>query len=93
MPEEDIQLGGKPIKKVSSVKYLGLTIDHQLNYGEHIQNKIVAAKCLMFSLKGYIGRNWGPSPKMVRYAYISCVRPMLTYACFAFVNQLTKKNN
>ena len=80
------------IEKVQSVKYLGITITDKLKWSEHINNRIKSAKRLLFKLKGFIGKTWGPCPEMVRYAYLSTVRAQLAYASFAFADKLTKKN-
>ena len=85
IPKSGIKIGNTNIEKVTSVKYLGLTIEHKLNWSEHISNKTKAAKKLLFRLKGFIGKTWGPSPEMVRYAYTACVRSTLAYASFAFL--------
>ena len=86
-----IPIGGlkhkrKQIDKVDVVKFLGLNIEHRLNWGPHINAKVKAAKRHIFRLKGFIGKNWGPCPKMTKLAYTSCIRPSLTYASFAYAN-------
>ena len=86
----EILVGGMKIEKASSVKYLGLTIDNRLKWDEHINNQVAACRKLMFCLKGFIGKTWGPSPEMVKYAYTSCVRAKLAYSAFAFARSLTK---
>ena len=75
---------------MTSVKYLGLTIEHTLSWSEHINNKCNQARKVLFRLKNFIGKTWGPSPEMVHYAYTSCIRPILSYACFAFADKLLK---
>ena len=36
--------------------------------------------------------NWGPSPEMMKYAYMSRVRPILSYCAFTFSRHLTRSN-
>lgn len=90
--KENLMVNGKVIERETSVKYLGLTIQHRLNWSEHIANKTEAARKMLFRLKGFIGKTWGPNPNMVRYAYTACVRPMLAYAAFAYANKLSSKD-
>ena len=42
IPSLEVKLGSAQLKQVSTYKYLGITIDCQLNYGLHV-NKIVAS--------------------------------------------------
>lgn len=91
IPLEGIILNNKRIQRDTSVKYLGITINQKLNWNDHLNDKIKSAKKNLFRLKGFIGKTWGPSPKMMKYAYTSCIRPAMTYACFAYANCLTKK--
>ena len=88
IPKDGIKIGQEEIDRVTSVKYLGLTIEHTLNWSEHIKNKCEQARKTLFRLRNFIGKTWGPSPEMVHYAYTSCIRPILSYACFAFAHRL-----
>ena len=89
MPSYGIKLKNKNIENVTQFKYLGLNIDHKLTWAPHINERIANANNLLFKLKSYIGKNWGPSPKMTIYSYTSCIRPQLAYGCFAFANRLS----
>ena len=89
IPKEGIRIGSEEIERVTSVKYLGLTIEHTLSWSEHINNKCDQARKTIFRLRNFIGKTWGPSPEMVHYAYTSCIRPILSYACFAFAHKLS----
>ena len=50
LPPFDVKYEDKPLMKVTSYKYLGLTLDHQLNYNLHIKKLIstVSAKLKQF---------------------------------------------
>ena len=89
IPETGLKLKGTIIDRVTSVKYLGMHIDHKLNWHEHIKNKLDAARKNWHRLKNYIGKTWGPSPKLTRFAYTSSIRPMLTHGAFVFAGKLT----
>ena len=71
IPREGISVNGKRIERETKVKYLGLIIDHCLRWDDHINDKVSACRRLLFSLKSFICKTWGPSPEMVRYAYTS----------------------
>ena len=90
IPTTGISLKGKQIDPVTSVKYLGLHIDHRLTWHDQLNAKLDAARKNLFSLQNFIGKTWGPSPKLVKYAYTSCIRPIISYSCYAFADRLTK---
>ena len=90
IPAGGITLKGKQVDRVMSVKYLGLIIDHKLSWHEHINSRIEAARKNIFRLNTFIGKTWGPCPKLVKFAYTSSIRPMLSYAAFAFADRLTQ---
>ena len=92
IPDSGINLKGVKIDRSECVKYLGLTIEHRLQWGPHITNKVKAAKKHIFRLKGFIGKTWGPTPEMTKLAYTTCVRPAMLYASFAFANGMAKKH-
>ena len=54
IPDGGLRLKGVEIERSESVKYLGLTINHKLSWGTHIEEKVKAAKRHIFRLKGYV---------------------------------------
>ena len=90
IPSEGIKLKGKEVDRVTNVKYLGLIIDHKLSWHDHINLKLDSARKNLFRLNNFIGKTWGPCPKLVKYAYTSSIRPMISYAAFDFADCLTK---
>ena len=92
IPPNGLRLKDTQIERSESVTYLGLTIEHRLRWGEHIDKKVKAAKRHIFRLKGFIGKNWGPNPEMTKLAYTTCIRPAMLYASFAFARGLAKKH-
>ena len=57
-----------------------------------MKQKGETARKLIFKLKAFVGKTWGPCPEMVRYTYISTVRPMLTYSAFVIACKLTRNH-
>jgi len=89
-----LKVDGAEIEFSNSVKYLGLTLDKKLNYGIHINDKLRKAKGTLFNLNSALGNAFGPKPLLMRWAYLSIVRPMLSYAAIAWAKEahrFTKK--
>ena len=78
-PPCSLVIDGKPIPYESSVKYLGITLDSKLHWQPHIDHKVSAAKRFISNVASITRNNWGPKPKLMRWAYLSVVRPMLCY--------------
>ena len=79
-----LTINGTEIKFVKKVKYLGVTLDSELNFNEHIEGKIKKAKALLFMISKSIGKLWGPSPKLTKWAFTGMVRPMLSYGAIVW---------
>ncbi len=87
---DKIKVDGEDIEFSDSAKYLGVTIDRNLNWNEHIKNKVQSARQQLFMLRKVIGQNWSPNPKMLKWAYTAIVRPALSYGCHVWGNNLSK---
>jgi hypothetical protein len=74
-----LAMSGARIEVSSEVKYLGIILDRKLEYREHIRSKIRKAKGLLMKVKKAVGVLWGPSTRMMRWAYTQMVRPMMSY--------------
>ena len=73
-----LNLGSNPIQTVSSVKYLGVTITHDLSWKRHTLNVIKAAK----SQIGLLHRKLYQATPQARHAiYKSAILPRLEYCC------------
>ena len=72
-------IDGKEIAYQSQVKYLGVTLDSKLHWTPHIKDKISKAKRFITQVAAITKKNWGPKPKLMRWAYLGIVRPMLCY--------------
>ena len=90
MPVKKIQAGGVPIEYSNGAKYLGVFLDKKLLMTKHIENKINKCKKHLFALKSLIGKKWGPSPKMMRFAYTGIIRPKLSYGCQIWAHKMSK---
>ena len=79
-----IKINGVEVEYSDSTRYLGVELDRQLNFKLHVKQKVAKAKKLLMGLKNSIGKLWGPSPKMISWAYTSMVRPMVAYGAGAW---------
>ena len=74
-----VRMNNVIIDYTNKVTYLGLSLDSQLRWTDHVKSKIRSAKKLLFSVRNCIGKIWGPKPKIMMWIYEGIVRPCLTY--------------
>ena len=75
-PTFNINMNGRPIRRVESTKFLGVFIDSHLSWCEHIcyiSNQISKSIGIMSKLKYMLPQ------KIMRTIYLSLVYPYLTY--------------
>jgi hypothetical protein len=89
--EPHICLGNTNIPLSNSLKYLGLIIDKNLNWNEHINTNVTKVlNCANAFLR--VARNtWGLSAENMRTIYIGAIEPMLLYGASVWGNVITKK--
>ena len=74
-----LKLFGHTIEYSQSTRYLGVTLDHKLNWKIHIEQKIQKAKRHLMMLKQSLGVRWGPKGKVLKWMYKGIVLPSLTF--------------
>jgi len=75
--KHDYTLNNHILQQVKSAKYMGLTINHNLNWGEHISNITNKATRNL----NFIRRNLNISSTTIKEtAYLSLVRPGVEYS-------------
>ena len=77
--QKKLKINNVQIEYQNQVKYLGVYLDSKLTWKFHVTQKIAKAKQLIMKIKGAIGTLWGPSPKILRWAYNGIVLPSLTF--------------
>ena len=89
--EGTYNIHGTPLKLFTSVKYLGITLDSNLNWSEQCNNVFNKASFMMSFLERNLSRC---PPKVKEQCYNSLVRPILDYGCTAWdpfrENQINK---
>ena len=91
-PPEEIQVNGVPIPYSDTAKYLGVTLDKGLYWRQHIQDKLQKAKSLTLMTLNAVRNNFGPKPRLMKWAYTGVVRPMVSYAAMIWGHEIhTKK--
>ena len=78
-PPFKLKIDGNEIEYKKEVKYLGVTLDSKLHWTPHIGERISKAKRYLGKITTMTRNNWGPKPKLMRWAYLGIVRPMLCY--------------
>lgn len=74
-----LQLDGALLQLSSSVKYLGVHLDQKLLWNIQLEAAVTKGKNVLWAVKRCLSNTWGLTPKIVRWLYISVVRPILTY--------------
>lgn len=77
----NIDYGGTNITWSENVKYLGLTLDHRLNWSEHINRRVQSTRKIILQLLPLIGRNSVLSLKNKLRIHKSVIVPHLYYGC------------
>ena len=83
-----IKMGGVSIPHSQSTVYLGITLDRKLRWNLHIRNKINKAKKLLMNIARATRTIWGPTPAIMRWAFLGIVRPMLLYAALVWGHEV-----
>jgi ribonuclease HI len=72
MAEEEIEI-------VGTFKYLGVLMDSRLDWGPHIDQKVIKAKIYLMMMHKGLGASWGLTPAITLWLYTGIIRPFLTY--------------
>ena len=92
-PPRALKIDGKEIPYKQEVNYLGVTLDSKLLWNTHINNKITKAKRFISNVADITRKNWGPKPKLMRWAYLGMVRPMICYASMVWGHRAPHAEN
>ena len=83
-----VRMDGDLIPFSDTVVYLGVTLDKELKWQIHLDNKILKAKSLLLKLASIVYSYWGPKPKLMRWMFTGIVRPMVAYAAMVWAHKI-----
>ena len=81
---KNLVMGGQVLPLSDKVSYLGVTLTSRLGWDEHITAKIQRAKAKLIRLRTATGVLWGPSPRMMIWAFNSIIVPAITYGALVW---------
>jgi len=85
------KLNGTEIEFSKETKYLGVILDQKLTWNPQIS--MIKNKCMncFMACKMLIGKKWGLKPSMIKWLYVSTIRPIMTYAAFIWWPKTNQK--
>ena len=69
------------IKCVQQFRYLGVILDQNLSFAEHISHISTKATKVISQLSRGAHKKWGFSASIMKTLYLRCVEPIVCYAC------------
>ena len=83
-----IFLSNKKLQEEDMIKYLGITIDRQFNFNEHIEN--ITGKCIkiIHALTKSAKINWGLRHDVLRIIYAGAILSILSYGALMWIECL-----
>jgi hypothetical protein len=74
------QLSGVKLSLSGSVKYLGVILDSQMTWKEHLEVKVRKVHNLLWACRRASRMGWGLGPKLVQWLYVTIVCPTISFA-------------
>jgi hypothetical protein len=74
------RLFGMTLHRSMSVIYLGVVLDSQLTWREHMDVKVRKAHNLLWTCRRAYGVTWSLRPRVALWLYVSIIRPTITFA-------------
>ena len=88
-----LKIQGNEIPACETVKFLGVTLDHKLNWNAHVNKQISKAKKILMQCRRVVGPTWGLNPKTALWIYTAIVRPTISYGAMVWANAMKTKTN
>lgn len=89
----NIYLNNKQVEQVEKIKYLGIIIDHNFNFNEHIQYTTERATKLINALSKAAKLDWGLKHQAMKTIYKGAILPLLSYAAPVWIEAINRKYN
>lgn len=87
-----LSMYNRDIPNVKSTKFLGVTLDKELNFHEHIEKRIKACRLALLRVRPILGHTWSPEPVHTKWLYTTCIIPMLSYGCAIWSKALDERS-
>ena len=89
-----LTIDGLQIKPTTQTKLLGLTLDSGARASRaHLNNKDRQNRKIFFTIRSYVGKNWGLSGFRLKAMYKALVEPTPLYWCSVWASAITKKQS
>ena len=86
-----IKINGVEINPSTSMTYLGIKLDHKLNWSLHIKTKVSKAIKFLAMIKPAINYIYGLSPARMLWIYKQILLPRITYGSHVWGHSLTQE--
>ena len=77
--EYPLSINNNPVSQVTSLRYLGVTVDSKLEWDIHRNRIIQSAKQHLITISQKIAKLWGPKPHISKWIYTGIIRPKILY--------------
>lgn len=77
--DKKLRLYGREIERLSSFKFLGVTLDSRLTFAEHIRKVEGKCKKVVNVMRCLTGKEWGASCSSLKSIYVALIRSVLDY--------------
>jgi hypothetical protein len=91
--ELEVYINNKPLRQVTTMKYLGIILDYKLTFREHITKVTEKCRKIIFSLSKSAKLNWGLSHAALKIIYKGAILPLLTYGAPVWIEALRYEHN
>ena len=83
--ELNLKLYGETLKIYPQVKFLGITLDSQLNFKKHFEEILNRCNTRYHRLRLLVNKKWGPSPATIIQIDKQCVCPICEYGSLSTI--------
>lgn len=74
-----VKVGGEGAELVTSLRVLGVWLDPQLTWKDHISKSAAKGESALNAMTRLTASNWGPSVRKSKLLYTAVARPAMTY--------------
>ena len=89
--KDAVRINGMEVEITSMYKYLGLILDNQLSFKDHVESQLKKSRKRMYCIRCL--KNIRVEPEIIAHFYNATIPPTLMYASSSFYGLLTKYLN